>query len=83
MPVIHQGLFLIMRRFPDHKDALRNMFLQNKSFYTICEDYQKCESAVKYWGQSDHETALVRRLEYLEMIKDLEVEIQQRLSGKR
>ena len=83
MAIIHQGLFLIMHRFPDHKDALRRMFHQSDSFYTLCEDYQKCESALKFWGQSDHETALDRRLEYLEMIKDLEAEIQQRLSGKR
>ncbi len=82
MPVIHPGLFLIMQRFPDHKDAMRHLYLHNESFQTICDDYRKCKSALDYWTQSGHELAPDRYREYSGLIQDLEPEIQQRFSGR-
>jgi hypothetical protein len=81
MPVIHPGLFLIMQRFPDHKDVLRQLHHQNEPFQTLCDDYKKCKSALDHWALSKHELAPDRYREYLELKKDLESEIQQRLSG--
>jgi len=80
MPVIHPGLFLIMQRFPDHKDLLRQLYHQNVPFQTLCDDYRKCKSALDHWAQSGHELAPDRCREYWELIKDLESETQQKLS---
>lgn len=83
MSVIQPGLFLIMQRFPDHKDLLRYMYLHNETFQTICDDYRKCISARDHWTQSRHELAPNRYREYKELMRELESEIQQRLAAQR
>lgn len=81
MSVIQPGLFLIMQRFPGHKDALRHLYLHNETFQTICDDYRNCQSALDHWTKSVHELAPDRYREYSVLIQDLESEIQQQLNG--
>ena len=57
MAVIHPSLFIVMRRFPDRKDALRHMYRASKSFQGICQNYQKCSEALRYWAESEDENA--------------------------
>jgi hypothetical protein len=54
MPVIHPSLFLIMKCFPERENILRRLYLGNKTFKSICDDYQKCAEAVDYWNRSNH-----------------------------
>ncbi len=79
MAVIHPGLFLIMRRFPAHKDALRHMYLSSESFQLLCRNYHKCSDALDHWTQSKHEEASNRQQEYSELKTELEQEIIQSL----
>ena len=80
MTVIHSGLFLIMKRFPDRKDALLHMYRKSDSFKSICDSYQECFEALRYWAESEHETAVDRHREYESLLHDLEQDILQSLN---
>jgi hypothetical protein len=75
MTVIHPGLFLLLQRFPDHKDALRQMYHASESFQSICYHYQKCSDAVRYWAKSKLPEAPDRYREYMILLQELELEI--------
>ncbi len=75
MAVIQTGLFLLMQRFPDKKDELRHMFLNSKSFQSICKDYQRCSDALAYWAISEREDASDRHREYCILLQELESDI--------
>ena len=75
MTVIHPGFFLIFRRFPDYKDALRQMLRTSESFQSICHNYQKCSEALDYWANSSRSEAPDRHREYKMLLEELELEI--------
>jgi hypothetical protein len=75
MAVIHPSLFIVMKSFPDHKDALRQMYRASKSFQSICQNYQKCSEALRYWAESEDENASDREKEYAALLQELELEI--------
>jgi hypothetical protein len=75
MTVIHPGLFLILQRFPDRKDALRQMYRESGSFQPICYQYQQCSAAIRYWSKSEKPEALDRQREYMMLLHELELEI--------
>jgi hypothetical protein len=52
MAVIHPSLFLVMNRFPDRRNALRQMYRTSESFQSLCRNYQKCSEALDYWDKS-------------------------------
>ncbi len=75
MAVIHPSLFIVMKTFPDRKDALRQMYRTSKSFQSICQNYQKCSEALRYWAESEDENAPERKKEYSALLQELELEI--------
>jgi hypothetical protein len=75
VPVIHPSLFLVMKRFPDQKDALRQKYRTSKSFQDICQNYQKCAEAFQHWAASEDENAPERQKEYSQLLQELELEI--------
>jgi len=77
MSVIQPGLFLIMRRFPTHKNTLRRLYMSNSTFQAVCRDYQACEMALAYWRQSPEDRAMERYCEYQELLQSLESEIEE------
>jgi hypothetical protein len=79
LPVIHPGLFLIMQRFPERKDALRRMYRSCESFRSICNSYQQCSEALRHWVKSEHKESPNRQREYSELMQELEQEIIQSL----
>jgi hypothetical protein len=79
MTVIHPGLFLILRRFPDHKDALRQMHRTSESFQSTCHNYQKCTEALHYWTKSSRSEAPDRNREYKMLLHELETEVKNSL----
>jgi hypothetical protein len=81
MTVIQPGLFLLMQRFPDKKDLLRHRFLNNKSFQSICKDYQRCSDALAYWAKSEQENAPDLYREYCLLLQELETDIIKGLSS--
>jgi hypothetical protein len=83
LSIIQPGLFLILQRFPNRKDALRRLYRKSKSFQGICHSYQECSKALDYWAKSDHEEAPHRQREYSELINELELEILQSLEDEQ
>jgi len=77
MSVIHPGLFLIMQRYPAHKDALRRMYLSSPSFQTLCDDYQQCSQALEHWTRSEHALAPELSRDYHQLLQGLESEIKE------
>ncbi len=77
MSIIHPGLFLIMRRFPTQRNALRCLYMNNSTFQAVCHDYQECEMALAHWRQSPEDQAQERYFEYLELLQSLELEIKE------
>jgi hypothetical protein len=84
MTIITPGLFLVMNRFPDKRNALRQLYRSSESFESLCLNYQKCSDAIAYWGKSESQQASDRHQEYSELLQELELEIIQSLeTGKQ
>jgi hypothetical protein len=81
--VIQTGLFSILKRFPKHKDNAKRLFKESESFQTMCEDYLKCAKALDHWNQSGMDIAPLRRIEYTDLMQELEEEILQKLNEFR
>ena len=75
MAVIQPSLFLVMKHFPDRKDAVRQIYRTNKFFQGICQNYSKCSEALRYWAESEDEHAPEREKEYATLLHELELEI--------
>ena len=75
MSVIHPGVFLVLKRYQGSEDILRRLYLEDKTFKSICEDYQKCAEALEHWNQSTLEKAPMRVNEYSALLAELEEEI--------
>ena len=82
MQVIHPSLFLVMKNFPDKKDALRQMYRSSESFRVLCHNYQKCSEALDFWKKSKRTEAPDRHREYTALMQELELEIHQTLELK-
>ena len=80
MTVIQKGLFPVMERFPNHKDAVKRLFRDSETFQIMCEDYMRCDEALRYWNQVESKEAPARRKEYVALLKALEAEISQSLN---
>lgn len=80
MAVIKSSLFHVLKRFPEHKDAIHQHFRKNENFQTICDDYRQCAEALDRWNGSTSEEAPARRNEYADLLQDLESEILQTLN---
>ena len=80
MKVIQTGLVYVLKRFPEHKDAVKLLFRESENFQTLCDDYRKCSKALQYWNQSDSEEASLRRDEYSNLLQGLDAEILQCLT---
>jgi hypothetical protein len=73
--MVPPGLLAVCNRFPDRTDTTRQLFTENESFRTLCNDYRKCGTALRYWNRSDTESSDNRRLEYETVQRELEEEI--------
>jgi len=78
--VIQTGIFTLIKRFPEHMDSLKLLYRESETFHTICEDYRRCTEALKRWDQSASEDAPALRVEYKDLLHDLELEILQYLN---
>jgi hypothetical protein len=67
--------YAVMDRFPSHREIIKQLFRKDKTFLSLCTDYQKCRKALHYWDNSDLREAPQRREEYKELLSELENEI--------
>ena len=67
----------IRERFPDKNHAIDLLIAEDPEFRTICEDYDVCINALKYWTQSKEPEAETRVNEYRTLVQELEEEVTQ------
>ena len=73
----------IQERFPDKKEAIAGLMAEDAEFCTICEDYGVCVEAYRYWMRAEGPEAGARVIEYRDLIKALEAEIEATLVGQQ
>ena len=71
----------IRERFPDKNHAIDLLIAENPEFRAICEDYEACINALRYWGKSKEPEAEIRANEYRTLIRELEEEATQALAA--
>ncbi|MGB5883448.1 MAG: hypothetical protein WBD61_06185 [Desulfobulbales bacterium] len=67
--------YALFDRFPSHRETIKHLFKRDKTFQTLCSDYQKCSKALHHWNKSDVREASQRREEYEALLSELESEI--------
>ena len=70
----------IRERFPDKKHSLDLLMAEDSEFLALCEDYDACVNALRYWAKSKDPEAKTRVNEYRALVRDLEEEITKALS---
>lgn len=79
MEVIQADIFLIISLFPNEKDLILKLMLEDAKFRDICEDYKICFLTLKRLDQSTSVEKTKHRQEYQILLKELEHEIKQYL----
>lgn len=75
MKVAEINPYTVMERFPDHKEAIKQLFKSDPLFQTLCSDYRKCAKALLFWNKSGLCEAPQRQREYKKLLSELESEI--------
>jgi hypothetical protein len=70
----------IRERFSDKKHSLDLLMAEDPEFLALCEDYDACVNALRYWAESKDPEAETRVNEYRVLVRDLEEEITQFLT---
>lgn len=74
---MHNKSQYILERFPDKSHTLALLMAEDPEFHALCEDYDVCIEALRYWSQSKEPEAQTRVNEYLNLVQELEEEIVQ------
>lgn len=75
MPVIHPGIFRVIKKFPEQREDVFRLFYECDGFRNTCDDYNRCNDAIIYWNKQSSEQSLVRKAEYEELFRSLEAEL--------
>ena len=70
----------IRNRFPDKKNAIDLLIAEDPEFRAICEDYDACINALRYWAKSKEPEAEIRVNEYRTLVQELEEEVTEALA---
>jgi hypothetical protein len=73
------GLVVVAERFPEKREALKRLFDSNQSFQSLCDEYEACLVALRYWRESSLPEAPDFRNEYSSLLSELEEEILEHL----
>ena len=65
----------ILDRFPEKSHLLTYHMAMDPDFYDLCQDYEVCVNALKYWTASKDPNAGVRLNEYYMLVTELEQDI--------
>jgi len=65
----------ILERFPKKIHTLTLLMAADPEFLNICEDYEACVKAMRYWARSKEPEAAARINEYNALVRELEEEI--------
>jgi hypothetical protein len=67
----------IRERFPDKNHSINLLMAEDPEFPDLCEDYDACVDALRYWAKSEKPEAETRVNEYHALVRELEEEITQ------
>ncbi len=70
----------IRERFSDKKHSLDLLMAEDPEFLALCEDYDACVNALRYWTQSKEPEAKTRVNEYSALVRELQNEVAQALT---
>ena len=71
----------IRERFSDKKHSIDLLMAKDPEFLTLCEDYDACVDALRYWARSEKPEADTRVKEYHALVRELQEEIAQALAA--
>ena len=74
------GYIAVVERFPESREILKRLFESSQSFQTLCEEYEECLGAMRYWRESSFPEAPEFRNEFSSLLRELEEEILDHLS---
>jgi hypothetical protein len=77
------ALASVLEKFPETPARIRELFQQNPSFQSLCEDYRDCLAAWQYWRQAASESAPALCQSYDELLHELEQEVRQYLETEQ
>ena len=69
----------IRERFKDKSRIIDLLMAEDPEFSTLCEDFDACVKALRYWSNSKAPEADTRVNEYRTLVRELEEEIDQAL----
>ena len=72
---MHDKSHHILERFPDKSHTLARLIEEDGEFLAMCEDYDVCVNALRYWTKSKEPEAETRVNEYRTLVQELEEEI--------
>jgi hypothetical protein len=67
----------IPEKFAKDQHLIKKICREDDTFKSIFEDYLKCIEAQEYWSRSDSDDAATRRLEYSDLLWQLEIELRE------
>ena len=70
----------IRERFPDQKHTIDRFMTENTEFSALCEDFDACADALRYWIKSEAPESQIRVNEYCMLIQELQEEIVQAMA---
>jgi hypothetical protein len=73
------ALASVLENFPEAVARIRELFHQNTSFQSLCEDYRDCLAAWSYWRQAAADEAPALCQSYAELLQELDQEVRQYL----
>lgn len=75
MTVVPIGLLYVLKRFPEHEEAITRLYRKNESFRILVNDYGRCEEALRHWRRLASGEAPLRAAEYAALLQELEADI--------
>ena len=78
---MNEKTYHIRERFPDKKHTIDLLIKKDPEFLDLCEDYDACVDAFRYWAKSEKPEAETRANEYHILVRDLQEEITQALAA--
>ena len=78
---MNDNLRHILEKFREDSHTIAHLIEADGAFHALCEDYDACVNALRYWAKSKEPEAKTRVNEYRTLIKELEEEITQALAA--
>jgi hypothetical protein len=74
-----QVLKLIITRFPNHQNCIKELFDESESFRSLCEDYFDCRRVLDETIKNSNRSSDLRK-EYQVMLSEIEDELLERIT---